>query len=76
MSGLLLKNIPPDLHEKLRARARLNRRSLSAEAITILERALTVRRRPTLEEIDARRVKPKTPMTDEFLDMAKRTGRP
>jgi len=40
MSSLTLKNIPPVLLERLRAQAARERRSLSAEAITIIERAL------------------------------------
>jgi plasmid stability protein len=40
MASLTLKDIPPDLLERLRARAKEERRSLSAEAITILERQL------------------------------------
>jgi plasmid stability protein len=40
MASLTLKDIPPDLLERLRARAREQRRSLSAEALTILERHL------------------------------------
>ena len=37
MAGLLIKELPKDLHKKLKARAAANRRSLSSEAITILE---------------------------------------
>ena len=40
MASLTLKNIPPDLLERLRARGKDQRRSLSAEAITVLETAL------------------------------------
>ena len=40
MSSLTLKNLPPELLERLRERAKRERRSLSAEALTILEGAL------------------------------------
>ena len=75
MPGLLLKNIPPELHEKLRERAKLNRRSMSAEALVILEMALACRRRPTLEEIDRKRIRLDPPLTEEEIDRAKKMGR-
>src|SRR5207249_1298459 len=37
MAGLLIKELPKELHRKLKRRAEANRRSLSSEAITILE---------------------------------------
>ncbi|MBI2767273.1 MAG: hypothetical protein HYX53_15360 [Chloroflexi bacterium] len=40
MASLTLKNIPEDLLARLRQRAACERRSLSAEALTLLERAL------------------------------------
>ncbi len=40
MSSLTLKDLPPDLLERLRERARLERRSLNREAILLLEQAL------------------------------------
>lgn len=40
MSTLTLKNLPADLHERLRARARAHRRSLNQEAIACIEAAL------------------------------------
>jgi hypothetical protein len=43
MAGLLIKDLPKDLHRNLRARATANRRSLSSEAITILETVLHAR---------------------------------
>ncbi len=77
MAGLLLKDIPPTLHERLRARAAAHRRSLSAEALTILEEALEDRAGPpTLAEIDAMRVRGRVPLTQELIDAARREGRP
>ncbi len=40
MSSLTLKDLPDDLLERLRERARQERRSLNREAILLLERAL------------------------------------
>ena len=50
MASLTLKNIPPGLHDQLRARAVRNRRSLSQEALACLELAVAG------EPIDARAV--------------------
>lgn len=76
MPGLLIKNLPKKIHERLKERAKVNRRSMSAEVIVILERVLGVRSRPpTLEEIDRRRVHPRRPITNEMIDEAKRFGR-
>jgi plasmid stability protein len=40
MPSLLIKNIPPRLHAKLKQRAAGNRRSLNGEAIHVLEAAV------------------------------------
>ncbi|NLF38237.1 Arc family DNA-binding protein [bacterium] len=40
MAALLIKNLPAELHESLRARALRNHRSMNKEVLTILERAL------------------------------------
>ena len=40
MSALLIKNMPPALHERLRRRAAEHHRSMNREAIAILEREL------------------------------------
>ena len=40
MSSLTLKNVPDELLEQLRSRAREQRRSLNSEAIILLEQAL------------------------------------
>ncbi len=40
MPALLIKNIPPRLHELLKQRAAANRRSLNSEAIMVLESAM------------------------------------
>jgi plasmid stability protein len=76
MPGLLIKDLPTELHQKLKTRASANRRSLSSEAITILENALRDRpRRLTLEEIDRLRVRPRRPVTQALIDEALRKKR-
>jgi plasmid stability protein len=42
MSSLLIKNIPEELHRKLKYQAEKHRRSMMQEAITILEQNLLV----------------------------------
>jgi len=77
LAGLLLKNIPPTLHAQLRARAAAHRRSLSAEALTILEDAMRDQAgHPTLAEIDALRVHGHRPLTQDLIDDARGSGRP
>lgn len=76
MPGLLLKDIPKDLHCQLKAQAKKHRRSLSGETIQILEEALSDRAGPlTLKEIDRMRVKGLRPLTQKLLCKALHTGR-
>jgi plasmid stability protein len=76
MSGLLIKELPKDLHRKLKERAFANRRSLSGEAITILETVLHDRSGPpTIEEIDRLRVHGRRPLRQEIIDLARRRER-
>ena len=42
MAALLIKNLPPTLHEQLRKRAATHHRSMNREVIAILERELSV----------------------------------
>jgi plasmid stability protein len=42
MASLLIKNIPPLLHDRLKQRAAANRRSLNSETIRVLEEAVAV----------------------------------
>jgi len=76
MAGLLIKELPSDLHRKLKKRAEAHRRSLSSEVITILENALDDRSGPpTLEEIDRLRVRGRRPLTQALIDRARRRDR-
>ena len=76
MAVLLIKEIPKDLHRKLKARAAANRRSLSGEALTILESALHGRSGPlTLVEIEKLRTRGRRPLTDSVLERARKRDR-
>ncbi len=76
MAGLLIKDVPKDLHRKLKARAAANRRSLSSEALTILESALHDRSGPlTLAEIDRLRTRGRRPLNDAVLERARKRDR-
>ena len=76
MTGILIKDLPKELHQKLKARASANRRSLSNEAITILETALHDRSGPpTLDQIDRLRVRGRRPLRQTIVDRARRRER-
>ena len=51
MAAFHLRNIPPDLYERLRSRAASDGRSINSEILDILERHLS---RPSAEELDAK----------------------
>lgn len=50
MPTLYVENIPADLYQALRKRARENRKSIAAEVISLLERNV-----PTVKELQGRR---------------------
>ena len=76
MAGLLIEDVPKDLHQKLKARAAANRSKLSSEAPTILESALHDRSGPlTLAEIDRLRTRGRRPLTDWVLERARKGDR-
>jgi antitoxin FitA len=77
MASLMIRDLPVDLHERLKERAKVNRRSLNKEALVILEEALGRSSWPTtIEEIDNLRVRGARPLTQEMLDDARESGRP
>lgn len=43
MSTLVIKNLPEDIHEKLRVQAARNRRSVTKEAVTLIEAGVSSR---------------------------------
>ena len=71
MPALLIKDIPREVHEWLKREAERNRRSMTQQAIVVLEERMRrfqpVRFPPP--------VRTRTPLTAEFIDQAKREGR-
>ncbi len=81
MATLTLKNVPDQLVKRLEIEARQNRRSLTQETLLRLEGSLEARRRTPEETVAAlrqlhQRLAHLPPLTDDFLDRAKREGRP
>ena len=64
MSALLIKNMPPPLHERLRQRAVVHHRSMNREVIAILERELE---RPEPAEAPPPVVKLDRPVSGEWI---------
>ena len=76
MATLYVENVPDEIYQALRARAKSNRRSIAAETISLLENTLParseLRRRQAFYEqvkrIRARRAKgPQGPSAEELL---------
>lgn len=77
MASLMIRDLPPETHERLKERAKANRRSLNKEALVILEEALGCGVwPPSIEEIDTLRIRGARPLTQEILDEARGSGRP
>lgn len=70
MASILLKDIPADLHERLREAAARDHRSLNREVIALLETAL-VERRPELPPP----IETAFPLTQDWLEWAIAEGR-
>ena len=74
MSAVLIKNLPASLHQRLKNEAQINHRSLNKEIIWRLEQTVTgTARSKTLSDIVPFRTR--RPVTNEFVDFAKRWGR-
>jgi hypothetical protein len=77
MATLTLKNIPDELHARLKESAERNRRSLNSEILIRLESAFTA---PVIDaREEARRLKAftdrQTPLDHTVIDRYKRYGR-
>jgi hypothetical protein len=76
MPALVIKNFPPKLHRKLKEISARHRRSMTQEALMMLEDALI---REEAANKGYRELPPPVkgpfPLTEEFLDWAKREGR-
>jgi plasmid stability protein len=72
MPGLVIKDLPPELHRKLKERAAKHHRSMTKEVLAVLERALT-------QEGETKEAPPpfkgRFALTDELIGQAKREGR-
>ncbi len=71
MPALLIKNIPREVHEWLKREAQRNRRSMTQEAIMVLEERMRRFRAVGFPPP----VRTRTILTAEFIDRAKREGR-
>ena len=71
MASFLLKDIPPELHKRLKEEAARHRRSMAKHVLAILEENLGGAARREFPPP----IKVAFPMTDKFLDKAKRWGR-
>ena len=72
MPALLIKNLPADVHAWLKHEAEAHRRSMTQQVIVLFEE----RMRKFRPVHFGPPVKTRTPLTDEFIDKAKREGRP
>ena len=80
MPSITVKNVPADLYERLKQSAQANRRSINAEIIVCIERAVSSQ--PVDPEVvisRARQLRESTAryrITDEGLGAARADGRP
>ena len=63
MAALLIKNLPPALHERLRTRAAVHHRSMNREVIAMLERELATE---SVRELPPP-IKPRKPVAGEWI---------
>lgn len=80
MRTITVKNVPPELYERIKQRAAENRRSMNNEVIVCIERAMHGRKINTPDEVlaKAREVRKKTSnysLTDEEFTVRKVGGR-
>jgi antitoxin FitA len=78
MANVTIKDLPAELHERLKENARINRRSLNAEVITLLEAAVEPRKRSVDEIVAAARTvrsHVKRELPDRDINRMKRQGR-
>jgi hypothetical protein len=79
MPTITLKNVPPELYERLKRSAKVNRRSINSEIIVCIERALYSRKADAEAILPrARKLREETvnyPITDEEFTKAKTTDR-
>ena len=76
---ITVKNIPPELYERLKQSAVLHHRSINSEVIALIEASIAAKRRKPEDFLaSARAIREKTgryELKQEFIDKAKREGR-
>jgi plasmid stability protein len=72
MPGLVIKNLPPDLHRRLKESAERHHRSMTKEVISVLEQALEPK---GLAETLPPPYKGRIALTDKMIEQARRKGR-
>jgi hypothetical protein len=70
MPGFAIKHLPDPIHRRLKERARLHHRSMTQEALSILERGLSDAGPSPLPPVR----KGKFPLTEAWLKRVKRAG--
>jgi plasmid stability protein len=77
---ITVKNIPLELYERLKQSAALHHRSINSEVIALIEASIAAKKRKPEDFLaSARTIREKTGRYDlkkEFIDRAKREGRP
>ena len=74
MYSLVIKDVPEELHERLKTEAAKHHRSLTNEALTLLKLALHIEEKK-FTKITLPVKGQKFLLTDDWLDAAKREGR-
>ena len=74
MSGLLIKDFPPELHRKLKDEAARHHRSMTRQALALLEQALSSEARNAAELLP-KPLKPAKPVTASNVVAVIREGR-
>lgn len=67
MPGLLIKDFPPELHRKLKEEAARYHRSMTRQALTLLEQALSSPARNAAEQLPAPIKPAKTLAADDVI---------
>ena len=72
MTQFVIKELPETLHRKLKEQAARHRRSMTKEVLAVLEQALGAQ---ALRSKTPAPFRGHFPLTDKFLDKARREGR-
>jgi len=72
MAALVLKTFPDELHRKLKLQAKLNRRSMTNQAILLLQEGLDSQTGTNRAQFVMPPFKGRRPLTDAILDEARK----